>query len=227
MTILFAHRGARAHEQENTLPAFQRALNFGVTGLESDVWVTADGVAVLDHDGDGIAETARNDIAPHIPDLDQFYDLVPAGIAVSLDVKDPNATAAVLEVARRRRVDHQLWLCYEELSDMAAITDDVGAASLVHSTYVGFMPDGFDAHVAALVHANVAVLNLHYTEWTSTRIATVKDARLKAFAWDVQHEETMRDVLQLGVDGVFSDHSDMMVDVANSLGIATTGADIR
>lgn len=227
MTILFAHRGARAHEQENTLPAFQRALEFGATGLESDVWITADGVAVLDHDGDGIAETARNDLAPHIPDLDQFYDLVPAGIAVSLDVKDPNVTGAVLEVTRRRRVDDQLWLCYEELSDMAAITDDVGAASLVHSTYVGFMPEGFDAHVSALVHANVAVLNLHYTEWTAERIAIVRDAGLSAFAWDVQHEHMMLDVLQLGVDGVFSDHSDMMVAVANSLGITAKGADIR
>src|SRR6187431_1775616 len=49
--IAFAHRGARAHARENTLEAFQLALKLGATGLESDVWVTSDGVAVLDHDG--------------------------------------------------------------------------------------------------------------------------------------------------------------------------------
>ena len=49
--IGFAHRGARAHAPENTLAAFSLALEMGATALESDVWLTADGVAVLDHDG--------------------------------------------------------------------------------------------------------------------------------------------------------------------------------
>ncbi|MDQ1372669.1 MAG: glycerophosphoryl diester phosphodiesterase, partial [Actinomycetota bacterium] len=49
--IGFAHRGARAHAPENTLEAFQLALKLGATGLESDVWLTHDGVPVLDHDG--------------------------------------------------------------------------------------------------------------------------------------------------------------------------------
>ena len=42
--IAFGHRGARAHARENTLEAFTLALRLGATGLESDVWVTADGV---------------------------------------------------------------------------------------------------------------------------------------------------------------------------------------
>ena len=49
--IAFGHRGARAHAPENTLEAFELALRLGANGLESDVWLTADGVPVLDHDG--------------------------------------------------------------------------------------------------------------------------------------------------------------------------------
>ena len=49
--LLFAHRGARAHAPENTLEAFTLGLRLGANGLESDVWLTADGQAVLDHDG--------------------------------------------------------------------------------------------------------------------------------------------------------------------------------
>ena len=49
--ITFAHRGARAYAPENTLEAFELGLRLGATGLESDVWVSADGVPVLDHDG--------------------------------------------------------------------------------------------------------------------------------------------------------------------------------
>ena len=49
--LLFAHRGARAYAPENTIEAFELALRLGATGLETDVWRTADGTVVLDHDG--------------------------------------------------------------------------------------------------------------------------------------------------------------------------------
>ncbi len=47
---LQGHRGARGLAPENTLPAFERALQVGVTTLELDVGVTADGVVVVSHD---------------------------------------------------------------------------------------------------------------------------------------------------------------------------------
>lgn len=47
---LQGHRGARGLAPENTLPAFTRALEIGVTTLETDLAVTRDGVLVLSHD---------------------------------------------------------------------------------------------------------------------------------------------------------------------------------
>lgn len=47
---LQGHRGARGLAPENTLPAFARALAVGVSTLELDVGVTADGVVVIAHD---------------------------------------------------------------------------------------------------------------------------------------------------------------------------------
>lgn len=47
---LQGHRGARGLAPENTLPAFERALSLGVTTLELDVGVTADGQVVVAHD---------------------------------------------------------------------------------------------------------------------------------------------------------------------------------
>jgi glycerophosphoryl diester phosphodiesterase len=44
------HRGTRGHLPENTLPAFARALEMGVTTLELDTGVTKDGVVVVHHD---------------------------------------------------------------------------------------------------------------------------------------------------------------------------------
>ncbi|MCX7960133.1 MAG: glycerophosphodiester phosphodiesterase [Burkholderiales bacterium] len=47
---LQGHRGARGLAPENTLPGFARALALGVSTLELDVGVTADGVVVVAHD---------------------------------------------------------------------------------------------------------------------------------------------------------------------------------
>src|SRR5829696_5000035 len=47
---LQGHRGARGLAPENTLAAFARALEIGVTTLETDLAVTRDGVIVLSHD---------------------------------------------------------------------------------------------------------------------------------------------------------------------------------
>ncbi len=47
---LYAHRGASAERPENTLPAFERAVEVGVHALETDVHVTRDGVPIIAHD---------------------------------------------------------------------------------------------------------------------------------------------------------------------------------
>ena len=44
------HRGARGLRPENTLPAFDRALELGVDTLEMDVMLTADDVLIVHHD---------------------------------------------------------------------------------------------------------------------------------------------------------------------------------
>ena len=47
---LQGHRGARGMAPENTLPGFAHALAVGVSTLELDAGVTADGVVVIHHD---------------------------------------------------------------------------------------------------------------------------------------------------------------------------------
>ena len=52
---LLAHRGLSQHKSnldENTLDAFEEALNHGATHVESDIQATSDGFAVLFHDHD-------------------------------------------------------------------------------------------------------------------------------------------------------------------------------
>ncbi len=50
---LYAHRGASLECPENTIPAFERALEIGADALELDVHVTRDGQVVVSHDPSG------------------------------------------------------------------------------------------------------------------------------------------------------------------------------
>ncbi|NYV78897.1 glycerophosphodiester phosphodiesterase [Streptomyces sp. UH6] len=72
---LQAHRGGAATTVENTLPAFARALETGVTTLELDVQITEDGHAVVTHDRD-VQERNCRDTGPAFPG-DPEYPYVP------------------------------------------------------------------------------------------------------------------------------------------------------
>ncbi|MQA17795.1 MAG: hypothetical protein GEV09_28165, partial [Pseudonocardiaceae bacterium] len=99
--IAFAHRGARAHAPENTLEAFALALRLGATGLESDVWLTADGEAVLGgpvgHQGHPLDEAAQG-LPLHFCSI-----AVIQGRPEGPDFGSPEGSGARMEADRRRR----------------------------------------------------------------------------------------------------------------------------
>ena len=71
---LQAHRGGRDARPENTLPAFAYALAIGVTTLEMDLQITADGVLVIRHNKDIPWYMAKNSwgnflVADEQPDI--------------------------------------------------------------------------------------------------------------------------------------------------------------
>lgn len=59
--LIIGHRGASAHAPENTIAAFQLAIDCGANGVEFDVQLAADGVPVVIHDYDLRRTGGRND----------------------------------------------------------------------------------------------------------------------------------------------------------------------
>src|SRR5437879_2406513 len=174
--IAFAHRGARAHAPENTIESFRLALRLGATGLESDVWLTADGVAVLDHDGvvrrgarrRPIGSVDRTALPASVPTLEELYDTCGADFELSLDVKDPAAAPAVLVAARQfPGAEERVWLCHhrwEQVAEWRALSDQV---RLVDSTRIRHMKDGPERRAAQLAEAGIDAVNLHFSDWTA------------------------------------------------------------
>lgn len=216
--ILFAHRGASAHAPENTLEAFVLARTMGATGLESDVWVTRDGVAVLDHDGFAdtgrsvhIADVDRSALPPHIPSLADLYAACGTAFELSLDLKDPAALEPSLAAARQADAAERLWLCHHRWRELAAWRSAAHDVRLVDSTYVGFMSGGPEQRADRLVASGIDAVNLHHSEWDVDRVDVFRSVGLRCLAWDAQDPMTLRRLVELDVDGVFGDHVDRMI----------------
>jgi glycerophosphoryl diester phosphodiesterase len=220
--IAFAHRGARAHAPENTLEAFDLALRLGATGLESDVWLTADDVPVLDHDGvirvglrrRAIATVPRSALPRHIPSLLELFKTCGTGYQLSLDLKDTASGQAVVDLVRAEAPDllPRLWLChpsYQALADLRALDADV---KLVDSTRLEKIREGPERRAAELSRLGIDGINMHHTDWNGGLVVLFHRFGRTAFGWDMQFEHVLRPAFRMGLDGVFSDHVDVMID---------------
>ncbi len=115
-----AHRGASAHEPENTMLAFRRALELGADGLELDVHLSSDGVPVVIHDGtldkttDGsgqVRETRLDALralnagkGEKIPLLEEVIDEFAGRCLLLIELKGPGSDVATAEMVMRKDV---------------------------------------------------------------------------------------------------------------------------
>lgn len=220
--ISFAHRGASADAPENTLEAFQLGLRLGASGLESDVWLTADGVAVLDHDGvvgrrprrRSIALVERRHLPPHVPTLEELYATCGTDFELSLDVKDPAAAPTVVDVARAAGGDAvgRLWLCHpnwQQVAEWRTLADDL---RLVDSTRLSRVKEGPERRAATLAQVGIDAVNLHNSQWTGGLTTLFHRFDVLTFGWDAQLPRELDELLDMGIDAVYSDHVDRMSD---------------
>jgi len=215
--VRFAHRGARAHAPENTIDAFELALRLGATGLETDVWLSGDGVPVLDHDGvvrrglrrRRLASMKVEELPPHIPTLAGLYEACGTEFELSIDVKDEAALEPILNVARQSSAEPRLWLCHPDVATLAAWRK-LTNCKLVNSTRLKDMKQGPERRAAELAAAEVDAVNLHHSDWTGGLTTLFHRFNRYCVAWDAQHVRVIRDLILMGIDGVHSDHVDRL-----------------
>jgi glycerophosphoryl diester phosphodiesterase len=226
--IGFAHRGARADARENTLEAFDLARRLGATGLESDVWLTADGVPVLDHDGlarrhwwrrQPIKTLARAALPGYIPSLTDLYEHCGGDLELSLDVKDVEAFTPVLAVAHALGDDAtaRLWLCHGDWQLLQVWRSQSSQVKLVNSIRLRSIKEGPERRAATLADEGIDAINMHATDWTAGLTTLFHRFERLAFAWDAQFDRVLRALLQMGCDAVYSDHVDRMVNALEQI----------
>ncbi len=218
--ITFAHRGASGYLPENTLGAFRLALEQGAEGIESDVWLSRDGIPVLVHDRLLPAEGARRPSVTRltatqlrerdVPAMADLYAECGSEFELSLDIESSDVADAMLDVAEAAGASRRLWACHDDLQLLRGLRTRSDEVRLVCSTHLE--PRSLAAFLPRLADAGVDALNLRWSGWDAAMLEQVHAAGILAFGWDAHMPRRVARLLDLGVDAIYSDFPDRLVE---------------
>lgn len=245
--LLIAHRGGLEFAPENTIEAFRSAVDLGVDLLETDVHVTADGVLVSFHDDEldrvtdsvgKIAElpyeavaAARLEGGQRIPTLEQMVEEFP-DTRFNIDVKSDAAVIPFTETVRRhgligrigvaafsdRRIRRLRRLLGPRLATVASPreTSALMAGARLRPAQRASDPGrrrpiAFDAVQVPVSQGPVKIITRRF-------VNHVHGHGLLVHAWTINERAEMERLLDLGVDGIITDHPKLLDEVLHERG---------
>jgi glycerophosphoryl diester phosphodiesterase len=195
--IVIAHRGASAELPENTLPAFERAIELGADFVELDVHATRDGTLVVTHD--------RPRLGGVYPTLEEALDLMRGRIGVMVELKTPNRYRRHEIVTRTVELlhDDDVLVCFQRPALVEARALRPGLRTVQHVGY------GVSLRGAAGAWA----AGLHDSRVTRRGIAAARSLRLEPLVYTVNDAPRMTELARLGVSGIFTDRPDLALQL--------------
>jgi len=235
--LCLAHRGVPSRAPENTLPAFQLAFESGVDGIELDVMETADGELIVKHDHDlervteGIGyvwETTYEVIAgldaayrwkgayppTRIPRLEEVLAILPEDMLINIELKtrrwfNPGFEEKAVELVRRYHlVERTIISSFNPFALIKVRRLEPGLA-------IGLNWWDVDApwylrkpYFVNLVHPDF----LHPSVDVVTREVVARAHRrgMKVNVWTVNNRPMIQYLKSIGVDGIVTDHPEVI-----------------
>ena len=230
--VITSHRGYSSAAPENTLPAFQLAIDHGSDRAELDVQMTKDGVVMVTHDASLRRCTGRNayiyDLTydevrkldagrwfsakysrTKIPTLEEVLDLCKGKIQLNIEIK-PNAATPELEaetvrIIREKGFEKDCVITsqsYETLCKVKELDPEIETGYIL-ALGVGSFYDLPEADF----------FSVEATFITSGMVQQIHKRGKTISAWTVNREEDASNMLSLGVDDVITDKPEMVQEL--------------
>lgn len=235
--LAIAHRGGTLRHPENTLNAFQDAVDLGYRYVETDVHASADGQLYAFHDDHlgrivgvhayiGDLSSAELDAIRfgggyRIPRLDEVLSTWPT-LNVNIDPKaDASVEPLVKTIDRHGAIDRvcvgsfsdrRIRFCQRELGP--SLCTSMGPREVVRLMLAsrGF-PTGPFTTAAAQIPIRYKFLGRHFAVATQRFVEAAHERGIHVHVWTIDDEATMRQMLDLGVDGIMTDRPDVLRSV--------------
>lgn len=239
--LIWAHRGASGSAPENTLVAFQRAIDLGADGIELDIQLTKDDVLVVCHDEkidrtsngkgwlkDYTFEELRSfdfnqqfpEYGPQqIPSMKEVLELIkPTNLVIDIELK----TSVIYYEGMEEKI--------VELVKEYGMEDRVNYSSFNHytcvhlheiepSAEVGFLywDAPIDFPVYAKKYGANAINPVYANLYLMDTVQKAKENNLKMYVWDVFTEEDMLSCKEKGVDAIITNYPELAKRVYEEL----------
>ena len=235
--LVWAHRGASGYAPENTLAAFQKAVDLGADGVELDIQLTKDDQIVVIHDetidrtSDGkgwvkdytleeLRAFSYNRTKPEykhadIPTMREVFELLkPTGLFINIEIKTGVVFYEKIEekiLALTKEMGMEDRVCYSSFNHYTVTR----IHELKPDAEVGFlyadgpidMPSYGVKHGVNALHP--ALYNLQYDGF----VKECKEKGLKLNVWTVNERPYMEMCCQYGVDAIITNYPDIAKEV--------------
>ncbi|WOF74041.1 glycerophosphodiester phosphodiesterase [Parvibaculaceae bacterium PLY_AMNH_Bact1] len=241
--LAFAHRGGTSAHPENTLPAFQHAIDLGYRYLETDVHATRDGVLLAFHDEEldrvtdmagRIAEMdyaqvaqARVDGREPIPLLADLLSSWPEA-RFNIDPKQDNAAEPLAKVLNDANALDRV--CVTSFSDKRTVgirgllgprlctgLGPAGTARMRFSSLSGPFSGLWGNFVQGCLQIPTHQFGIRLVDRRLIEHAHAHG--LQVHVWTIDEPQEMRRLLDLGVDGLMTDRPEVLKSVLDERGV--------
>ncbi|HVS63431.1 MAG TPA: glycerophosphodiester phosphodiesterase family protein [Thermoanaerobaculia bacterium] len=244
-TLVIGHRGASGLAPQNTLPAFERAIELGVDMVELDVQLSRDGELVVIHDPDLDATTdgagpvaaqaldaltrldAGSWLAPEwtgtrIPTLRQVLERVAREVLVNVEIKteavtdavEPGVESRIAEVVRALGLEERVIVSSFDpraLEHLRQLAPEIATASLYNrSLHRGRSP------IEIMDAVGSRAFNLSRRQVRRRAVEHCHRHGRPVGVYTVNEPSEMRMLVEMGVDALFTDRPDLLIDVLAS-----------
>ncbi|MEQ9520860.1 MAG: glycerophosphodiester phosphodiesterase [Parvibaculum sp.] len=235
--LAFAHRGGTSAHPENTMPAFQHAVDLGYRYVETDVHATRDGVLLAFHDevldrvtdmSGRITEMDYADVAKArvgglepIPLMEDMLATWPE-VRFNIDPKLDNAAAPLVEVLKRSGAIDRVcvtsfsdkrarWIKSEIGPELCTGLGPIGTSRLRFSSLSGPLAGLWGGFSSGCAQVPVVQSGLKIVDRAFVRRA--HDLDLQVHVWTIDDPVEMERLLDLGVDGLMTDKPEVLKSV--------------
>lgn len=230
---IFAHRGYSGKYPENTLLAFEKALETGCYGIELDVHLTQDGKLVILHDetvdrttnGSGSVHNLTLDAiklldAGHgqtIPTLDEYLDLtagsdIVTNIELKTDVVEyPLLEEKVVETVQKRRLEHRVIL---SSFNHRSVLKAKQAAPQIPCAFLCGTPFNVTEIARKMHESGVEYLHPYLNLLTAQTLQDIAFWRLPIHVWTVDRPKDAQWLAAAGTAGIFTNQPEQLAAYA-------------
>ena len=236
-TMVQAHRGASAYAPENTLPAFQLAVDMGADGIECDIHLSRDGHFIVCHDhtvdrtsnGSGricdktLAEIKKLDFGAKFgakfagttaPTLEEMLDVVKVMRVINIEIK---------RFEHEMGLDASLNLFYSILECYGIIAKTIVSSfdklalrrlkELHRDVYTCLLYDKMKSPAQTAKDLGCSAIHPEFGHLAKRTVNNAHDKGLKVNCWTPNEAGEFKRMIAMGCDGIITNRPDVALNV--------------